>query len=246
MPTGRYELAVSAEKLAMSERESTWREMAKQVAHEINNPLTPMKLSVQYLQKAWDDQRADYSSYMSRVTDTLIEQIDQLSIIASEFSAFAKMPAMNLHHINLVEKLKRSVLLFSQETDVEISFNANGVDELMIYADGEQLGSVFNNLLKNAVQSIGNNGNGHIDVSLDVSSNKAVIAIEDNGQGIDPGIREKIFKPNFSTKSTGMGIGLAIVKNIVTSLNGKIWFDTALGKGSTFYISLPLFNRDKS
>lgn len=240
------ELAVSAEKLAMSERESTWREMAKQVAHEINNPLTPMKLSVQYLQKAWDDQRADYSSYMSRVTDTLIEQIDQLSIIASEFSAFAKMPAMNLHHINLVEKLKRSVLLFSQETDVEISFNANGVDELMIYADGEQLGSVFNNLLKNAVQSIGNNGNGHIDVSLDVSSNKAVIAIEDNGQGIDPGIREKIFKPNFSTKSTGMGIGLAIVKNIVTSLNGKIWFDTALGKGSTFYISLPLFNRDKS
>ncbi len=234
------ELAVSAEKLAASERESTWREMAKQVAHEINNPLTPMKLSVQYLQKAWNDKRADYGTYMHRVTATLIEQIDQLSVIASEFSAFAKMPPMHPENFNIVEKIQNAILLFEQESDVEIVFERGNIGELQVFADSEQMGSVFNNLIKNAIQSIPDSVAGRIIISLSIKGGKVLVAIADNGQGIPPEIREKIFKPNFTTKSMGMGIGLAIVKNIVTGTKGDIWFETEMGKGTTFYVAIPL------
>lgn len=236
------ELALSAAKLTASERESTWREMAKQVAHEINNPLTPMKLSVQYLQKAWNDKRPDYASYMNRVTDTLIEQIDQLSVIASEFSAFAKMPPMNPECINIVEKVRNAVLLFEQESDMEFNLDIHGEDELIVFADNDQMGSVFNNLLKNAIQAVPNGTSGVIDVSVSKHNNRAKIAITDNGQGIPPEIQEKIFKPNFTTKSKGMGIGLAIVKNIVVGLNGDIWFETKHNEGTTFFVTLPLYS----
>lgn len=238
------ELAFSAEKLAASERESAWREMAKQVAHEINNPLTPMKLSVQYLQKAWDEQREDYGRYMNRVTDTLIEQIDQLSVIASEFSSFAKMPSMNPEYIDVVHKIRSAMALFDQSENIRFSFNTNGIDKAIVYADGEQMGSVLNNLLKNAIQAIDHGRMGEIAITLKKTGKELRISVSDNGHGIPSDIQEKMFKPNFTTKSRGMGLGLAIVKNIITGMQGSIWFETMVGIGTTFHISIPLREND--
>ncbi|MBP8791027.1 MAG: HAMP domain-containing histidine kinase, partial [Breznakibacter sp.] len=234
------ELSFSAEKLAASERESAWREMAKQVAHEINNPLTPMKLSVQYLQRAWDEQREDYGKYMNRVTDTLIEQIDQLSVIASEFSSFAKMPSMNPEYIDVVHKIKSAIALFDQSENIRFTFNDNGAGKAVVYADGEQMGSVLNNLLKNAIQSIDHGRMGEISISLKKMESEVRISVADNGHGIPADIQEKMFKPNFTTKSRGMGLGLAIVKNIIIGMQGSIWFETMVGIGTTFHISIPL------
>ncbi len=234
------ELAFSAEKLATSERDSAWREMAKQIAHEINNPLTPMKLSVQYLQKAWVEQREDYPKYMNRVTNTLIEQIDQLSIIASEFSNFAKMPAMNPERIDVVNKISNAISLFEKTENIRFTFNGNGIEQAFIYADGEQMGSVLNNLIKNAIQAIDAKRMGEIIVSLNKTPNEILISVTDNGHGIPADIQEKMFKPNFTTKSTGMGLGLAIVKNIIIGMQGSIWFETSVGVGTTFHVSIPL------
>lgn len=239
------ELSFSAEKLALSEREMAWREMAKQVAHEINNPLTPMKLSVQYLQRAWDERRDDYEKYMNRVTRTLIEQIDQLSYIASEFSSLAKMPRMHPENVNVIDKLKSAIVLFDKEENIRFEFKSNGHREAFVWADAEQLVSVFNNLIKNAIQSIEPDGIGVIQIAVSTSADVLNVSIADNGQGIPEEIREKLFKPNFTTKSTGMGLGLAIVKNIIVGLRGNIRFETELGVGTTFFISIPLKNGEK-
>lgn len=236
------ELALSAEKLAVSERDMTWREMAKQIAHEIKNPLTPMKLSVQYLQKAWDEHRAEYGTYLSRVSTTLIEQIDQLTVIASEFSSMAKMPVGQPENIDVVDRLRNAVALFERVDGCRISLaGADEVGRAVVFANGEQLTSVFNNLIKNAIQSAqGREVTIGVDVSIVDEGNRVLVSVRDNGRGIAPEVREKIFKPNFTTKSTGMGLGLAIVKAIVVGLNGRVWFESEVGVGSCFYVELPL------
>jgi signal transduction histidine kinase len=234
------ELSESASQLARTQRELAWREMARQIAHEIKNPLTPMKLNIQYLQRAWNDNVPDFDSYLKRVTGTLIEQIEKLSSIATEFSHFAKMPAAKRENINLIDKIKSSVTLFSNSRDVEILTDFEDRESIIVYADGEQLLGVFNNLINNAVQAIPRGGNGQIDISTSVLNNKVLVKIRDNGKGISEEIREKMFVPNFTTKTSGMGLGLAIVKGIIESAGGKIWFETETGKGTTFYIELPL------
>ena len=236
------ELAISAEKLAKSEREGAWREMAKQIAHEIKNPLTPMKLSVQYLQKAWDDKVDDFDSYIKRVTDTLTDQINQLSVIATEFSHFAKMPVAKREPINMMEKLKNTVTMFERSSKIQFIISNKGPEKIIVNFDGEQILSVFNNLIKNAVQSIPNESEGVININITVKDNRVIMEFHDNGKGIPEDIREKLFTPNFTTKSSGMGLGLAIVKNIIESSGGKIWFETEINSGTTFYVSLPLFD----
>ncbi len=234
------ELADSASQLARTQRELAWREMARQIAHEIKNPLTPMKLNIQYLQRAWNDGVDDFDSYLKRVTETLIEQIEKLSSIATEFSHFAKMPAARRENLDLIEKISSSVTLFSNSENVNIHTEFGAPGPIMVHADGEQLLGVFNNLINNAVQSIPRGEHGQIEIVASVTNETVLVKISDNGKGIPEEIRDKMFVPNFTTKTSGMGLGLAIVKGIIESAGGKIWFETKTGKGTTFYIELPL------
>jgi two-component system, NtrC family, nitrogen regulation sensor histidine kinase NtrY len=245
------ELAASAERLAQSERESAWREMAKQVAHEIKNPLTPMRLSIQLLQRAYNDKAPDIDQKVERLSKTMIEQIDTLSSIASAFSDFAKMPKMNNEEMDLKEVVDNTIELFHETSEAtDFHFNANGIDLALICADKEQLPRVFNNLFRNAIQAIPEDRQGRIEVNLskkqlETSENCLyVVSVRDNGSGISEEVIDKIFVPNFTTKSTGMGLGLAMVKNIVESCNGKIWFETEKDKGTTFFVSFREFSEE--
>ncbi len=235
------ELAVSAELLARSERESAWREMAKQIAHEIKNPLTPMKLNIQHLQRA-KGKGKEYNEYIERVASTLIEQIDNLSDIATEFSNFAKMPTARNQVFKLGEQLKKVIELFETQSEVTLEFRENGLDYLKVNADREQFSRAIINLLKNGIQSIPENRKGKIKINLSRTEHMAVITVSDNGKGIPPQLREKLFSPSFTTKTSGMGLGLSIVKNIVENFAGKIWFETEQGKGTTFYVEIPVYN----
>ncbi len=234
------ELAYSADLLARSERESAWREMAKQVAHEIKNPLTPMKLSVQHLQRTWNDHAPDMNEKMERLTKIIIEQIDTLSTIATEFSNFAKMPKTNLEKINVKDVLMNCIGLYSGMQHVHFNFECKYDDINYVNADKEQLLRVFNNLFKNAIQAIPEHQEGKINVLLKKENGQIIISIEDNGTGVNDDLTDKIFSPNFTTKTGGMGLGLAIVRSILEDINGKIWFTTKKGEGSVFYISLPI------
>ncbi|HKJ79064.1 MAG TPA: HAMP domain-containing sensor histidine kinase, partial [Prolixibacteraceae bacterium] len=234
------ELAVSAELLARSERESAWREMAKQIAHEIKNPLTPMKLNIQQLQRTKGNDSDPL--FLERVTSTLIEQIDNLSNIATEFSNFAKIPTARNQVFNLAEQLQKVIDLFENHTRVTIVFHSNGLEYIEVNADREQLSRAIINLVKNGIQAIPEDKNGEITMELNRREHMAQIAVSDNGSGIPVDLRDKLFSPSFTTKSSGMGLGLAIVKNIVENFSGSIWFETEIGKGTTFFVEIPVYD----
>lgn len=230
-------LEKSSELLAKSERESAWREMAKQVAHEIKNPLTPMKLNIQHLQRVVETHPDDINERVNKVSQILIEQIDTLSHIATEFSNFAKLPNANLEVVNLYDVLQNVTHLFQQNTACEISLTAT--EPLLVMADKEQCLRIFTNLLKNAEQSIPDNRKGKIEIMAYSSDKSVTIKVKDNGSGIPNDIKHKLFTPNFTTKTTGTGLGLAMVKNSVVSFNGTITFETDLNEGTIFTIVLP-------
>ncbi|MBL0340275.1 MAG: HAMP domain-containing histidine kinase [Bacteroidetes bacterium] len=238
------ELSESADLLARSERESAWREMAKQVAHEIKNPLTPMKLSVQHLERAWKEKSPNLDGIMQRVSQTLIEQIDTLSNIATEFSNFAKMPKANNDEVELSGILKNTVTLYSENESATITYYQHQSGNYMVFSDREQLLRVFSNLIKNAIQSIPDGTKGHVHVELKNEKGFVIASIKDNGVGISDNEAERIFTPNFTTKTGGTGLGLAMVKNIIEQANGKVWFQTKIGEGTTFYVSLPEWHAD--
>jgi nitrogen fixation/metabolism regulation signal transduction histidine kinase len=231
------ELEQSAQKLAKGERESAWREMAKQIAHEIKNPLTPMKLSIQYLQRAIDEGNPNIEELAKRVTKTLEEQIENLSSIATAFSSFAKMPKAQNEIINLNDLLKHIVDLFAREEDTSVAFNSESQNPL-VFADKNQLVSVFNNLVKNAIQSIPEQRKGFVDVHVKQEEGWLTVSVSDNGSGIPRDNYDKVFVPNFTTKSSGTGLGLAITKQIIDGTGGRIWFESAQNVGTTFYVRL--------
>ena len=234
------ELERSAHMLAQSERESAWKTMARQIAHEINNPLTPMKLTIQQLQRTYSMQDERFDDYFRKSTKTLIEQIDNLSRIAATFSNFARMPEANFVHMDVAERLHSVVQLFvNSHENLQISYHGseNGI---FVFADPEQLTQVFNNLLKNAIQSIPSDKDGMVNVSIATEAEDVVIEFTDNGSGIPDEIAEKLFTPNFTTKSTGMGLGLTISKNIVEISGGKITFRTQANEGTSFTVVLPI------
>jgi two-component system, NtrC family, nitrogen regulation sensor histidine kinase NtrY len=235
------ELAISADLLARSERESAWREMAKQVAHEIKNPLTPMKLSVQYLQHAWNNKAPDWENRLQKFTNTMIEQIETLSVIASEFSDFAKMPATRKEPLNISDVIHNAISLFKNYQNITLSVSLPQYNKPVIYADKDQMMRAFNNLLTNAVQAIGTHKQGKIQIVATCDHHECIIKFEDNGGGIPDEIAGKIFSPNFTTKSGGMGLGLAIVRSIIINSGGDIKYESIPGKGTTFIIALPLF-----
>jgi nitrogen fixation/metabolism regulation signal transduction histidine kinase len=234
------EIEVSTHKLANSEREYAWREMAKQIAHEIKNPLTPMKLNVQQLFKSWKDNVPGFDKLLERFTKNQIEYIDNLSSIASAFSAFAKMPATNPVEVNILDQIRITLELFKNTDNMTFSVNWPHESKIVIYADKEQLNGVFSNLIKNGIQSIPSGKEGLIELNVQVRSDKVVVSISDNGSGIPADLRKNLFTPNFTTKSSGMGLGLSIAKKYIESANGRIWFESESGKGSTFFFELPV------
>jgi len=236
------ELADSAELLARSERELAWREMAKQVAHEIKNPLTPMKLNIQYLQRAKAENSPLYDEFFDRVTRTLIEQIDTLSEIATEFSNFAKIPNTKKEVFNLVERLVDVVALFDSNDQMKFTLELHGLTKVPVSADKEQLSRALINLIKNAMQSVPPHRKGKITVSLTEKNDYTTVVVRDNGSGIPEEIRPQMFQPNFTTKTSGMGLGLAIVMKIVETFRWRIWYETTIGKGTAFYIELPVYH----
>ncbi|HEX5669363.1 MAG TPA: HAMP domain-containing sensor histidine kinase, partial [Chitinophagaceae bacterium] len=232
-------LEQSAVDMAKTEREGAWREMARQVAHEIKNPLTPMKLSIQYLQKAIDNNAPNVKELSSSVARTLIEQIDHLSKIASEFSQFANIGNSRAEEFDLHETIHSLVLLHSSQDQAIIDWKPLG-RKLMVRADRTQINRLFTNLLQNAVEAIPEDTKGEIVVTEEVINNEVVIGVSDNGSGIPEEMESKIFSPNFTTKTSGTGLGLAMCKGIVENAKGRIWFNTCPGNGTTFHVALPL------
>ncbi len=229
----------SAMALAKSEREGAWREMARQVAHEIKNPLTPMKLSIQYLQKAIDNNSSNVKEMAGSVAKTLVEQIDHLSKIASDFSQFANIGNPRSEVFDLHEVLYSLVSLY--ETTENLLFKWVPVHhKIMVFADKTQLNRLFTNLLQNALEACVNNPKRVISVSEELQEESVIIKVTDNGEGIPLEMQSKIFIPNFTTKSSGTGLGLAMSKTIIEQAKGRIWFETMEGEGTTFYVEVPL------
>jgi signal transduction histidine kinase len=236
------DLMESAELLARSERESAWREMAKQIAHEIKNPLTPMKLNIQYLQKAKEEGKEHYDDFFNRVTKNLIEQIDTLSGIATEFSNFAQIPKARNEIFNLIEVVQNICSLFEPNQNLSITLDVNHLSEIKVFIDKEQFSRALLNLVKNAIQAIPADQKGELKISVLKVGHSAVIQISDNGTGISKEAQENLFQPNFTTKTSGMGLGLSIVKNIIENFSGKIWYTTKINQGTTFFVEIPLYN----
>lgn len=233
------QLESSAERLAKSEREMAWREMARQVAHEIKNPLTPMKLSIQHLQRAYEQNAPNLKELTAKVSTTLIEQIENLSQIANEFSNFAKMPRPEIEQVNVNDVLQSACNLLQESEAVAVHLHDNA-ERSVVAADKNQLLSVFNNLILNAIQSIPEDRIGNVNVITENADGELVISVSDNGIGISGEEGKKVFIPNFTTKSSGTGLGLAISKNIVESFGGTIHFISEKNVGTTFFVRLPV------
>lgn len=232
------ELEESAKLLTQSERESAWREMARQVAHEIKNPLTPMKLNLQFLQRNFEQGSENWEEQFRNASKVLLKQIDELSAIASAFSDFAKLPVIKNEELDLIALLEELVFLYNKgEISVRLSSN---LEHVFVTADNNRLRRAFINLITNAMQSIKNPMEGKVEVLVQQKHEDFIeVAIIDNGKGINEEIRSKIFSPNFTTKSSGMGLGLALTKDIINQTNGIISFESEVGKGTIFRVTLP-------
>ena len=231
----------SAVALAKSEREGAWREMARQVAHEIKNPLTPMKLSLQYLQKAIDNNTGNINELSRSVATTLVEQIDHLSQIATQFSQFANIGNPRNEVFDLNDSLKSIIQLHSIEDNVALQWTPVEED-VFINADKTHINRLFTNLIQNAVQAVPDNKKANIQINESLEQDNILVTITDNGNGIAEKMRSRIFTPNFTTKTSGTGLGLAMCKGIVEQSKGDIWFKTKEGEGTSFYVRLPLAN----
>lgn len=231
------DLDESATKLAQSEREQAWREMAKQVAHEIKNPLTPMRLTVQSFQRKFDPQHPDIKQKLDEYSKTLIQQIDTMSSVASAFSSFASMPAQQNETLNVVKIVQLALEIFNENY---ITYHA---DEPYIITrmDRTQLIRIITNLVKNATQAISEDApNPLVEVRVFREGDMAKISVKDNGKGISIENKSRIFEPKFTTKTSGMGLGLGIIKNIVENYHGTITFESQLGIGTEFLVTLPI------
>jgi nitrogen fixation/metabolism regulation signal transduction histidine kinase len=234
------ELEESATMLAQSEREQAWREMAKQVAHEIKNPLTPMRLTVQSFQRKFDADDPNLKQKLDDYTKTLIQQIDTMSSVASAFSNFASMPAQQNESLNVVDVVELALDIFNEDF---IQFESNK-EEITAKLDRTQLIRIITNLVKNAIQSIPDEQEfKQVLVSVNEQNEHVLIQVQDNGTGIEFEDRDHVFEPKFTTKTSGMGLGLGIIKNIIENYKGTITFETELGKGTTFAVSLPLIEK---
>lgn len=229
------ELEKSAVKLAKGEREQAWREMAKQVAHEIKNPLTPMRLTIQSFQRKFDAKDPDIQHKLNEFSKTLIQQIDTMSSIASAFSNFAKMPSQNREELDVIDVIKHALDIFTEDY---INFFPKS-DKIIAELDKTQLIRILTNLVKNATQALEEIDDKKIEITVLEENENVEIIVADNGKGISEDDKDKIFEPKFTTKSSGMGLGLPMVKNIVEAYNGTITFTSQPDFGTVFKVVLP-------
>ena len=234
------QLEDSANKLARNERENAWREMARQVAHEIKNPLTPMRLNIEYLQMLWDRKDPKFEENLKETLNSLLEQIETLSKIATAFSDYAKLPENKPTTFDIAELLKSTIKLYDVEKNIAITLNYNENEDWSMFADKNNLGRVIGNIIKNAIQAIGNKEDGRIELTLNRLGDRYKIDIADNGCGIKNEDKAKIFFPNFTTKSSGMGVGLSVSQDIIQGMGGNITFTSEVGKGTIFTIDIPI------
>lgn len=236
-------LEESAVKLAQSEREQAWREMAKQVAHEIKNPLTPMRLTVQSFQRKFDINDSNITQKLDDYSKTLLQQIDTMNSVASAFSNFASMPAQQNEQINLINVVRLALEIFN-ENYIRFETNEN---EIFTNMDRTQLIRVITNLVKNATQSIQDNTiNPSIIVTVYKENSNAIITVKDNGIGISEENKPYVFEPKFTTKTSGMGLGLGIIKKIIENYNGTITFESQPNVGTKFIVSFPIITNVKT
>lgn len=228
------ELEASAVKLAKSQREVAWREMAKQVAHEIKNPLTPMRLSIQHFEQQVAKSDSKWNEKVHEFSQSLIQQIDTMSAIASTFSQFATMPTGHPERINIRAVVSRALELY---TDAPISFDAEA--DLYAHVDATQLVRIINNLVNNALQACEAVDKPKIEVRISAEDRFVSLVIADNGKGIPDALRDQIFEPTFTTKTSGMGLGLSMVKSIVENYDGTVQFESITNEGTRFEVRLP-------
>lgn len=224
--------------LARTQKESAWREMAQQVAHEIKNPLTPMKLTLQRMELNAGHEPEE----KQRAIKTLLQQVEILNGIASSFSSFAKMPVPVLSQVNLVQAVSKAVALHAQGTSGSVVFSTL-LRELWVMGDEQLLIRVFSNLIINGIQAHASEAEAKVKVVIVQEEQVVTVLFIDYGEGISAEVRDKIFIPSFSTKKFGSGLGLAIAKQGIEHMNGKLWFETEAGKGSIFFVQLPIINR---
>jgi signal transduction histidine kinase/D-alanyl-D-alanine dipeptidase len=232
------QIATKTRELVFAEREEAWSQMAKQIAHEIKNPLTPMKLKIQYLQKKIKEGSHDIGKLTASVTDTLLEQIQNLDTIARSFSEFAKLHEPNIKNIDWITAINNVSNVF-ENNHVNIRF-ATDLPSAIISCDPDQMTSCLNNIIKNAIQANNDKSKIIIDINLIQSRNQYILQIQDYGSGIPEETQANVFTPNFTTKSSGSGLGMAITKKIIQSFGGQINFYSKAGHGATFYIVIPI------
>jgi nitrogen fixation/metabolism regulation signal transduction histidine kinase len=236
-----FKLETSKKVLASTEKESAWREMAKQVAHEIKNPLTPMKLTLQHLLRLESEGKLDDHAKLRKSIETIIHLVDALSGIASSFSTFAKMPLPRNEAMDFKIILNQVLELFKNDQQMDLVFRDDSYsNEIYILGDDQLFGRVISNLIINGIQSVDPSQRPVINIWLWKTELAVFLEIGDNGKGIPSELKDKIFLPNFSTKSQGSGLGLAIAKSGVETAGGKIWFESEVGKGTTFFLSFPI------
>lgn len=233
------ELEVSARRLMRRERESAWREMAKQVAHEIKNPLTPMRLRVQHLERSWQDDPENFAPRLTAFCASMAEQIETLTRIADEFSNFAKLPKPKMERTDLPALIDDVVQFFSSHNNIQVVQRHYAIRNSTVIADKDQLIRVMNNLLTNAVQAIPPDSTGWIYVQVRQCGHHLVVRVNDSGVGISSEAQAMLFTPNFTTKSTGSGLGLSMVKSMIELSDGHVWVKSREGRGASFYFSLP-------
>ncbi len=229
------DLEGSAVKLAQNEREEAWREMAKQVAHEIKNPLTPMRLTVQSFERKFDPTDPNIGQKLKEYSKTIIQQIDVMSSIASAFSDFAKMPTQKREEINIIEVVKHATEIF---TESYISFSSDA-EMLIMNLDKLQLTRIVTNLIKNAIQAVESTDNPLVKIKVIEQQTNVIIEVTDNGKGIEDDVREKVFEPKFTTKTSGMGLGLPMIKNIIEAYGGSLSFESQKKIKTIFTVQLP-------
>lgn len=228
------ELQKNQNDIAELERETAWKEMAKQVAHEIKNPLTPMKLSVQQIVASYNDKRAEFDEILKKLSQAILNQIDNLSQIASEFSSFAKMPSLKLEVFDLIPVIKDIVHLFGDE-EAKIKFNSNA-DKVFLESDSSQMRRMFINLIRNSIQAKSRN----ININITIENSYSIIDISDDGVGISVENQSKIFETNFTTKEKGLGLGLKLIKRFLENTGGEIKLISSSDSGTVFRIRIPL------
>ena len=226
----------SVKKLSKSNKEQAWREMAKQVAHEIKNPLTPMRLSIQSFQRNFDKNDSEFKSRLDEFSKTLIQQIDTMSTIASAFSNLAEMPAQQGEKINIIETTKLALKIFKENY---IVFSSE-FEDLQVRIDRTQIVRIITNLIKNALEACELIKEPKVQVIIEKKKKEVLISVIDNGEGISKELKNKIFEPKFTTKTSGMGLGLGMVKNLVDSYDGRISVRSKIDSGTTFSIAFPL------